>query len=74
MQSLFDLRQCTNCGQMNILCFKGHDLSPTEAYWFICPNGDKRVEFKAVKLSALECPTDTIECFRAEDEETQHGK
>jgi hypothetical protein len=69
MHSLFDLRQCTNCGQMHILCFRGHDLSPTDSYWFICPNGDRRVEFKDAKLSALECPTDdAIECFPAEDE------
>ncbi len=70
MKTLFDLERCSNCGQMHDLCFKGHYFSPTGSYWFICPNGDKRVEFKSVKASTMECPRGSIECFCADDDGT----
>lgn len=66
MQKLFDLRQCSQCGQMHDLCYRGEAVSPTDSYWFTCPNGGGRVEFQAVKSNTLECPPESIECFCAE--------
>jgi hypothetical protein len=67
MQALFDLRNCAHCGQKHDLCYRGEHVSPSDSYWFICPNSGRRVEFTGVQLSTLVSPLGSIECFCAED-------
>jgi hypothetical protein len=69
MESLFDLRQCVQCGVMHHLFFKGDYCAPTGSYWFICPNSGQRVEFTSVLSSGMRSPPDAIECFCVEDGE-----
>jgi hypothetical protein len=70
MGSMFDLRQCAQCGVMHPLYFKGDYCAPTGSYWYICPNSGQRVEFTSVLSSGMRSPPDAIECFcvEADDE------